>query len=94
MWGFKIMIGVEERCVDSNNALDYVKHNIIEYNNRKIDIGDNYLVVINMKNSPLFFGYKKEGKWYTDGDELIENEEDIISFFDHPLPAFYCKRHK
>jgi hypothetical protein len=84
-----------ERNIDSNKYIDSIEHKIIEYNIRgSIDIVDGYTVIINMKEMPLFFGYKKENKWYMDSGELVENPEDIVSFFDMPTPAFFGKRKK
>jgi hypothetical protein len=79
-------------CIDNLDCSSQIIHKVVEYNVNQNDIGDGYLVVIHMKDSALFFGYKKDSKWYDESDKLIENQENIISFFDMPLPGFFKKR--
>lgn len=85
-------MSVSEMCVDNAIRKSYVVHKMAEYNAIDNDINDNIIVVVNMKNSGLFFGYKKDGNWYDENDQLVQNCNDIISFFDFPIPAFFAKR--
>lgn len=81
------------RCIDNDNCERSLTHKIIEYNAKLNEIDDGYSVIVNMKNRTSFFGYKMGDKWYDDHDEEIENINDIISFFDCPIPGFFARRH-
>jgi len=86
-------MNIEERNIDSDKCRDSIVHKVVEYSIcGTVDIIDGYTVIINMKEMPLFFGYKKENKWYMDTGKLIENPEDIVSFFDSPIPSFFGRR--
>lgn len=87
-------MSVTERCVDNDNCAESLTHKMVEYNARKVDINDDYIVLINMRGQGLFFGYKHGDDWYTEEKFKIENTEDIISFFDTPLPGFFARRVK
>lgn len=88
------MDNINKRNIDSDQCESTIVHKMVEYNINLNDIDDEYIVAINMKNTPIFFGYKKKDQWYRENDELIENKEDIVSFFDFPIPSFFGRRKK
>lgn len=81
-----------EFCINSFMRKSYIQHKIMEYNIIDNDIIDNVIVVVNMKNRGLFFGYKRDNNWYEENGQLVENQDNVISFFDFPIPAFFAKR--
>ncbi|MCK9442801.1 MAG: hypothetical protein M0Q13_15440 [Methanothrix sp.] len=78
--------------IEDSNCDHMFVHKMIEYNAKVYEPSDNYIVILNIRGSSTIFGYMKNNCWYTEDDELIENKEDIISYFDLPIPYFFGKR--